>query len=147
MQAIPAEKAGYQADKQVIRVAEAESIGIRVPNIEPGRIKRGARIGRGGEGVVYKATLSGVGEVALKCLPLAGTSEQDRAQARCPLASCIALQPHSSLDSNLQIHTCRLLCCREYNAIRSSGPYALCVLMLCACCAVALHIPLYGWLT
>lgn len=84
MQVIPTDKGGYQADKQIIRVAEAESCGIRVPRIDPARITRGERIGRGGEGVVYKATLQGIGEVALKCLPLAGTSEQDHAQARCP---------------------------------------------------------------
>lgn len=95
MQAIPADKAGYQADKQVIRVAEAESIGIRVPSIEPARLKRGARIARGGEGVVYKATLSGVGEVALKCLPLAGTSEQDRAQASCSRRADACQSEHS----------------------------------------------------
>ena len=84
VQAIPASSSGYKDDKQIVRVAEAESIGIRVPNIDAAKIQRGARIGKGGEGVVYRGTLEGVGDVALKCLPLAGSTEQDQAQVRRP---------------------------------------------------------------
>lgn len=76
--------AGYVSNAQMIRVAHAQCGAIRIPTIDPACITSRKRIGRGHEGVVYGATLEGVGDVALKCLQFTSISAQDQAQVQCP---------------------------------------------------------------